>query len=585
MRDRGCLKPGRLIVVFTAPTTHPSQVYNYWEPLHYLLYGTGMQTWEYSARFALRPYIYLLLHAPVAGAAGLAAGRAAAFYATRAALAAASAAAEAALITAAGVACGRRTALAALALALPCAGLFAAAPALLPSSFVMVCLTAASASWLHPSGSTTSVIGWAAIGLVWGWPVAGVAFVPAALGVLAAPRLPRSIAVAVAWAVATLAPLIVIDLVLYGKWTVSRVVCVWGGEGEKRKRMTPPVTFLPSCFHTHTHIQPHSPQVSLLNFILYNVAGGGDSALYGTEPWHYYPRNAFLNLGLCLPLAAALPVALALAGRSGRPRSTARLLAVTSAAPVWWAALTALPHKEERFLYPVHPLLTLAAGATVAAAPGVVRTVTPRALRRAVAPLARATPVLLITAAALLGVSRTLALTVNYSAPLRVYSGLPPSPPRAVPARVCLGAEWHRFPSSFLLPSTDYAPSFVASGFGGLLPVPFNASAGGTAAAPPTLNDRNQRAPSHALPDAAECAFYVGIAPPHGDAPSAGRAWRVAAEAPFVDATASSGGLLRAFYVPRLSPAAVPRATYVLMERVAPDVSGSARLAAASGGG
>ncbi len=23
------------------------EVYNYWEPLHFLLYGHGMQTWEY----------------------------------------------------------------------------------------------------------------------------------------------------------------------------------------------------------------------------------------------------------------------------------------------------------------------------------------------------------------------------------------------------------------------------------------------------------------------------------------------------------------------------------------------------------
>jgi alpha-1,2-mannosyltransferase len=23
------------------------EVFNYWEPLHYLLYGFGMQTWEY----------------------------------------------------------------------------------------------------------------------------------------------------------------------------------------------------------------------------------------------------------------------------------------------------------------------------------------------------------------------------------------------------------------------------------------------------------------------------------------------------------------------------------------------------------
>lgn len=42
------------------------EVYNYLEPLHYLLHGAGLQTWEYSARFALRPYLYLLLHAVVA---------------------------------------------------------------------------------------------------------------------------------------------------------------------------------------------------------------------------------------------------------------------------------------------------------------------------------------------------------------------------------------------------------------------------------------------------------------------------------------------------------------------------------------
>lgn len=30
------------------------EVYNYWEPLHFLLYGSGMQTWEYRCRCAAR---------------------------------------------------------------------------------------------------------------------------------------------------------------------------------------------------------------------------------------------------------------------------------------------------------------------------------------------------------------------------------------------------------------------------------------------------------------------------------------------------------------------------------------------------
>ncbi|VDK74941.1 unnamed protein product [Gongylonema pulchrum] len=30
------------------------EVYNYWEPLHLFLYGTGFQTWEYSPIYAIR---------------------------------------------------------------------------------------------------------------------------------------------------------------------------------------------------------------------------------------------------------------------------------------------------------------------------------------------------------------------------------------------------------------------------------------------------------------------------------------------------------------------------------------------------
>lgn len=38
------------------------ETFNYWEPLHYLVYGHGLQTWEYDPKFALRSYTYLLFH-------------------------------------------------------------------------------------------------------------------------------------------------------------------------------------------------------------------------------------------------------------------------------------------------------------------------------------------------------------------------------------------------------------------------------------------------------------------------------------------------------------------------------------------
>lgn len=36
-----------------------------WEPVHYLIYGTGLQTWEYSPLYTLRSYAYLLPHAAI----------------------------------------------------------------------------------------------------------------------------------------------------------------------------------------------------------------------------------------------------------------------------------------------------------------------------------------------------------------------------------------------------------------------------------------------------------------------------------------------------------------------------------------
>lgn len=52
----------RSLSAFLSPIADCDEVYNYWEPVHYLLYGTGFQTWEYSPKYALRSYLYLLLY-------------------------------------------------------------------------------------------------------------------------------------------------------------------------------------------------------------------------------------------------------------------------------------------------------------------------------------------------------------------------------------------------------------------------------------------------------------------------------------------------------------------------------------------
>ena len=48
-------------------------------------------------------------------------------------------------------------------------------------------------------------------------------------------------------------------------------------------------------------------QVSIWNFVKYNVVGGGDSALYGVEPATSYLKNGALNLNVGLVLFCLFP--------------------------------------------------------------------------------------------------------------------------------------------------------------------------------------------------------------------------------------------------------------------------------------
>ena len=38
------------------------ETFNYWEPAHQMLYGQGLQTWEYDPKYALRSYLYIIMH-------------------------------------------------------------------------------------------------------------------------------------------------------------------------------------------------------------------------------------------------------------------------------------------------------------------------------------------------------------------------------------------------------------------------------------------------------------------------------------------------------------------------------------------
>jgi hypothetical protein len=54
-----------VFAAFWCPILDCDEVFNYWEPLHNLIHGSGLQTWEYAPTYALRSYLYLLLHSPI----------------------------------------------------------------------------------------------------------------------------------------------------------------------------------------------------------------------------------------------------------------------------------------------------------------------------------------------------------------------------------------------------------------------------------------------------------------------------------------------------------------------------------------
>ena len=52
----------RLAAAFWTVISDCDETYNYWEPMHYFVYGKGFQTWEYDPKYGLRSYLYILMH-------------------------------------------------------------------------------------------------------------------------------------------------------------------------------------------------------------------------------------------------------------------------------------------------------------------------------------------------------------------------------------------------------------------------------------------------------------------------------------------------------------------------------------------
>uniref|UniRef100_A0A8C9FZY3 Mannosyltransferase n=1 Tax=Pavo cristatus TaxID=9049 RepID=A0A8C9FZY3_PAVCR len=298
---------------------------------HYLIYGKGFQTWEYSPAYAIRSYVYLWLHALPAlfHARVLQTNKVLIFYFLRCFLAFLSCVCELYFYKAVCKKFGLHVSRLMLAFLVLSTGMFCSSAAFLPSSFCMYTTVIAMTGW-YMDKTSVAVLAIAAGALV-GWPFSAALGLPIAFDMLILKQRWKSF---LNWCVVSLilflVPLVVVDSYYYGKLVVAP-----------------------------------------LNIVLYNVFTSHGPDLYGTEPWSFYFINGFLNFNVAFILALlVLPLTCLMESllQKFHVQNLGRPYWLTLAPMyVWIIIFFSQPHKEERFLFPIYPLICLCSAVALSA--------------------------------------------------------------------------------------------------------------------------------------------------------------------------------------------------------------------------
>ncbi|XP_054159813.1 alpha-1,2-mannosyltransferase ALG9-like isoform X2 [Oppia nitens] len=231
--------------------------------------------------------------------------------------------------------------------------------------------------------------------------------------------------------------------------------------------------------------------------------------------------------------------------------NSSHIICVTSLL-LWYLVFFSQPHKEERFIFPVYPLICLSAAFAIEMVQKALVAIIPRLTY-----FYSSLVLVFVIIFAFLSISRGLALYKGYHAPLDIYMDLGRVhndyniSSLKTPVNVCVGKEWYRYPSSFFLPSVQHWKlQFIQSEFRGQLPQPYN---GGTRVIPSNMNDLNREELSRYI-QVADCHFLIDTDATESTdlEPQFSRDydhWEVLQSLPFLDAK-NSPTLFRAFYVP-----------------------------------
>ncbi|KAG7122032.1 Alpha-1 like protein [Verticillium longisporum] len=537
-----CFLTANLISAVFAPIQDCDETFNYYEPTHYISHGYGLQTWEYSPDYAIRSWLYVVIHAVVGNMRRLLpqTSKVGEFYFIRYVLAIACALCQVLLFRVVSTTLNARIGIIFLCATVFSAGNFHASTAFLPSSFAMYASMLGATAFMNWRGGlkTSQGIAWFAAGAVVGWPFAGALCIPFLVeeGLMALFSDKERFIEAI--------------------WRVMRGVT-------GTLILVAFDTAINTFFYRKLEIIPW-------NIIKYNVLGEtGGPDLYGTEPWTFYFRNLTLNHNiwfllalLCLPLFLLQKV---LSPSSQGFQTGLRALIFISPFYLWLGIFTSQPHKEERFMYPAYPFLAINAAMSLHILLGALGQSDPKTL---IGKIPAKLKLLAVTLTMILsidiGLARIYGIYSAYSAPMRIYTPLANGIGGSGDS-VCFGKEWYRFPSSYFLPR-DMRPKFVRSEFRGLLPGEFSEARigfgfwSGTWLPTSGLNDRNQEDLSKYV-EPRMCSFMVDtqfpartepLPPNEPDYVADEENWEVVKCVPFLDA-ANTHPLARAIWVPEVS--------------------------------
>ncbi|XP_055636364.1 alpha-1,2-mannosyltransferase ALG9 isoform X1 [Toxorhynchites rutilus septentrionalis] len=527
----------RLLSAFFLHITDCDETYNYWEPLHYLTQGKGLQTWEYSPEYGLRSYFYLLLHAVPSFLLKtiLDVDAIIAFYATRCMLAVICSVMETILFKVISQCFGNKIASWWLTFQLISPGLFISGTALLPSSFSMYLTMALHSAWW--SKKIKLPIFLTVVSTFVGWPFAAITSLAFVYDILINRRFYKTF---VYWsllcALCVGMLLLIVDSFFYGK-----------------------ITFPP------------------INIVLYNIFTTHGPDLFGVESHFFYFVNLFLNFNLIWIFAFLYPlimVAYSILSHftTLHDRQFWTDCWKISSLYIWMFVFFMQPHKEERFLFPVYPLLTLC-GAVSICTTGTIANYFAHVLRFDKKTyfhlLAKITNHVLKWCIFVLCASRLYSLYSNYHAPMRISLPLQKT---STEQNICVGNEWHRFPGSFFIPA-NYNLRFIRSHFNGMLPAYFSQSENGTTIIHSYFNNMN-RANEYMLVNISNCDFLINFddgkhyniqdVEPNYSKDTV--TWEIVKSLKFLN-TKSSNKLYRAFYIPLLTPKYVNYGNYDLLKR------------------